>query len=260
MRRFSSVLTIACLGLAASGCSTTSPDAAAQNDPYETTNRAVFDANMKLDKAVMRPVAKFYVSAVPGFVRTGVHNALENLGKPVTLGNDILQGEVTRAGQTLGRLTVNSTLGFAGLVDVATHLGIPDHSEDFGQTLGAWGTGEGPYLMLPFMGPSNPRDLVGTAADYFSDPLLYAHYPYENLANDTRMGFGLLDKRAESLDTLDSVERTSLDFYATTRSLYRQYRKAEIANGALDDAPADDDDIPPDPDSQPPPAAPAQPH
>jgi phospholipid-binding lipoprotein MlaA len=220
------------LGIAASQAAAAAEDD--QNDPFERTNRTVFEMNARMDKAVARPVAKFYVSAVPKVVRTGLHNVLTNLGKPVTLGNDLLQGEGKRAGETLTRLVTNSTLGLGGLIDVATMAGVPDHAEDFGQTLGVWGAGEGPYLMLPLMGPSNPRDLTGDVADFFMDPLTYAHFDYENLAMDTRIGLGLLDLRASNLDTTDQIERTSLDFYATTRSLYRQYRKSEIANGNAD--------------------------
>lgn len=214
-----------------------------QNDPFEQTNRAVFDFNLRLDRNIAKPVAQAYVDYTPEFFRTGVHNFLRNVSKPVTLGNDLLQGNFTLAGQTLVRFVTNSTLGLAGLMDVASMADVPDHSNDFGITLGVWGTGEGAYLMLPLLGPSNPRDLTGKVADYFMDPLTYAHYNYENLANDLRMGFSILDIRAQALDGADQMERTSLDFYATTRSLYRQYRNAKVA-GTDPDAPGDD--IPPD--------------
>jgi phospholipid-binding lipoprotein MlaA len=216
-----------------------------QNDPFEKTNRAIFDMNIKLDKAVAKPAAKFYVDVTPGFARTGIHNVLTTLGKPVTLANDVLQGEGHRAGQTFTRMVTNATLGLGGLIDVATMAGVPDHDEDFGQTLAVWGFGEGPYLMLPFLGPSNPRDATGMAADYFIDPITYAHFNYENLANDLRMGFGIVDMRAANIDALDAVERSSIDYYATMRSLYRQHRKSEIANGAGSDDPGDDIDVPP---------------
>ena len=141
----SSLFAVAVLCVATAGCSSTSaPEALAQNDPYEPTNRAIFDFNTKLDNNFAKPVAKFYNHAVPGFARDGLHNFLTNLNKPITFGNDVLQGEGSRAGQTLGRFVVNSTLGVAGIFDVATMMGIPDHSEDFGQTLGVWGSGEGP--------------------------------------------------------------------------------------------------------------------
>ena len=228
----SSLFVVAVVSVLAAGCSTAEPEALAQNDPYEPTNRAVFEMNTKIDKAFAKPVAKFYNHAVPGFARDGVHNFLTNLDKPVTFGNDILQGEGSRAGETLERFTVNSTLGFAGIVDVATIIGIPDHSEDFGQTLGVWGAGEGSYLVLPFIGPDPPRDLTGDVVDIFMDPLTYIKFHGSDTWYAVRSGVGVLDMRARNVDTVDQIERSSIDFYATTRSLYRQYRNSEIRNGA----------------------------
>ena len=229
MKRVFAILFLA--GLAA-GCTTAKdPEAVAQNDPYEPTNRAIFDLNMKVDNAVAKPVAKFYNRAVPSFARTGLHNFLTNLDKPVTLGNDALQADGPRFGQTLGRLAVNSTLGVGGLVDVATMIGIPDHSEDFGQTLGTWGVGEGPYVVVPFMGPDPPRDMAGDVVDIFMDPLTYIKFHGSDTWYAVRSGASVLDLRARNVDSLEQIERTSIDFYATTRSLYRQYRNAEIRNG-----------------------------
>ncbi|MGB8602708.1 MAG: VacJ family lipoprotein [Rhizomicrobium sp.] len=250
MKRAGKYLAVTALCLSMCGSAWAASDAADQNDPLESVNRTMFDLNLRLDRNLAKPVAKAYVKVTPSLVRTGIHNFLQNIGKPVTLGNDLLQGNFTLAGQTVTRFVTNSTLGLAGLIDVASMADVPDHSNDFGVTLGVWGTGEGPYLMLPFMGPSNPRDMVGKAGDYFMDPLLYAHYNYENLANDLRMGFSILDIRVQALDGADQIERTSLDFYATTRSLYRQYRNAKIT-GADPDAPTDgappDGDTPDDP-------------
>ena len=228
----SSLFVVAVVSVLAAGCSTAEPEALAQNDPYEPTNRAVFEMNTKIDNAFAKPVAKFYNHAVPGFARDGVHNFLTNLDKPVTFGNDILQGEGGRAGETLERFTVNSTLGFAGIIDVATIIGIPDHSEDFGQTLGVWGVGEGSYLVLPFVGPDPPRDLTGDVADIFMDPMTYIRFHGSDTWSAVRGGVGVLDMRARNVDTVDQIERSSIDFYATTRSLYRQYRNSEIRNGA----------------------------
>ena len=242
MRHRSLFLTVAVLSVLTAGCSTSNPEALAQNDPYEQTNRAVFKMNKAIDNAVAKPVAKFYNHAVPVPVRDSIHNALTNLDKPVVFGNDILQGEGRRAGETLERFTLNSTLGVAGLFDVATVFGVPDHSEDFGQTLGVWGAGEGPYLMIPFMGPDPPRDLAGDVADIFMDPLTYIKFHGSDTWYAVRSGVGVLDLRARNVDTVDQIERTSIDFYATTRSLYRQYRNAEIRNGAP--APQDTPDTP----------------
>ena len=242
MRHRSLFLTVALLSVLTAGCSTSAPEALAQNDRYEQTNRAVFKMNMAVDNAVAKPVAKFYNHAVPVPVRDGIHNVLTNLDKPVTFGNDILQGEARRAGETLERFTLNSTLGVAGLFDVATRMGVPDHTEDFGQTLGVWGAGEGPYLMIPFMGPDPPRDLAGDVADIFMDPLTYIKFHGSDTWYAVRSGADVLDLRARNVETVDQIERTSIDFYATTRSLYRQYRNAEIRNGAP--APQDTPDTP----------------
>jgi phospholipid-binding lipoprotein MlaA len=238
------IFTIAIVAVLAAGCaSSKDPEAIAQNDPYESTNRAIFDLNTKLDKYFAKPVAQGYNYVVPQFARNGVHNFLVTLDKPVTFGNDLLQGEGTRAGQTFGRFTVNVALGIGGLIDVATMIGIPDHSEDFGQTLGVYGVGEGPYLVVPFMGPKPPRDIAGGVVDMFMDPTTYINFHGSDTWYAVRSGVSILDLRARNIDTLEQVERTSIDLYATTRSLYRQYRNSEIRNGAPDTSESDTPDF-----------------
>lgn len=235
---------LAILAVVAAGCTTSKdPEAIAQNDPYEQTNRAIFDVNMKIDKAVAKPIAKFYNHAVPQSARNGVHNFLTNLGKPVTFGNDLLQGEIERAGQTVYRFTVNTTLGVGGLVDVASMIGIPEHDEDFGQTLGTYGVGEGPYLVLPFMGPNPPRDLAGSVVDIFMDPTTYISFHGSDTWYAVRSGVSILDLRARNVDTLEQIERSSIDLYGSTRSLYRQYRNSEIKNGKPDTSDSDTPDF-----------------
>jgi phospholipid-binding lipoprotein MlaA len=231
MNRISTILAASLTAVSLAGCAT---DPSGQNDPYEHTNRSIFAFDQKLDHAVARPVAVFYNHAVPEFARDGIHNFLGNLDAPVTFGNDVLQGSPNRAGQTLGRIVINSTLGVGGLVDVAAKMGIPRHDEDFGQTLGVWGAGEGPYLVLPLAGPSNPRDLSGEVVDYFMDPWTYIKFNNSSLYMGIRAGVGIIDVRARNVDNLDQIERTSVDLYATTRSLYRQHRNSEIHNGAPD--------------------------
>jgi phospholipid-binding lipoprotein MlaA len=232
------------LAVLTAGCATSKdPEAIAQNDPYESTNRAISALNSRLDNAVAKPVGKFYNHAVPQFARNGVHNFLTNLNKPVTLGNDILQGEGQRAWETLERTVVNTAFGFGGFVDVATRVGIPEHSEDFGQTLGTWGAGEGPYLVLPFMGPSSPRDLAGDGVDIFIDPSTYIRFHGADTWYAVRSGVTVIDLRARNVDTLEQIERTSIDMYATTRSLYRQYRNSEIRNGKPDTSESDTPDF-----------------
>ena len=231
MNRYSLLVAAVLATASLAGCAT---DPSGQNDPYEKTNRSIFSFDQALDHAVARPVAVFYNHAVPEFARDGVHNFLTNLDAPVTFGNDVLQGSPDRAGQTLGRMVINSTIGLGGLVDVAAKMGIAPHEEDFGQTLGVWGVGEGPYLVVPLTGPSNPRDSVGTVVDYFMDPLTYMKWNNSTLYMGIRTGMGFVDLRARTVDNLDQIERTSVDLYATTRRLYRQHRNAEIRNGAPD--------------------------
>jgi phospholipid-binding lipoprotein MlaA len=233
--RLSLLLTLgACLVLCA--CATKDPASLAQNDPWEPGNRAVFAFDVKLDHAVATPVAKFYRSAVPELARDGIHNALTNLNAPVVLVNDSLQLDGDKAGDTLGRFMVNSTVGLAGLIDVATKLGIPYHDNDFGITLGKAGAAEGSYLVLPFAGPRPPRDLVGTGVDIGFDPLTYMSWNNSTLYMIIRNGLGVLDSRAASIDAVQTIERSSIDFYATTRSLYRQNRAAQIRGGKPDNS------------------------
>jgi phospholipid-binding lipoprotein MlaA len=229
---------LAALGasLLLSACATQNPEAIAQHDPWEPTNRAVFDFDVKLDHAIATPVAKFYRSAVPEPARDGIHNALTNLNSPVVFTNDVLQGEGDKATDTFGRFVINSTVGVAGLVDVAAKIGIPGHDNDFGITLGKAGAGEGNYLVLPLVGPKPPRDLIGTGVDIGFDPLTYMSWNDSTLYMIIRGGLGVLDERAANIDTVSQIERSSIDFYATTRSLYRQNRAAQINNGKAPDA------------------------
>ncbi len=222
------------------GCATPPPaddkEAVAEweqvNDPLEPFNRNVFAFNLAADTYAIKPAAQAYRAAVPKFGRDRIHNVLTNLNSPLTFANDLLQGEPDRAVQTLFRAMLNTSFGLLGYADVATEAGIPGHEEDFGQTLAVWGIGEGPFLMLPIFGPSNPRDTVGLVAEMFADPfdIAVANAGKEWISY-TRLGFTGLDKRESLLDTLDEIERTSLDYYASLRSLYRQHRASEIKNG-----------------------------
>lgn len=228
------LIPVVAAALLVSACAHTPGGTATDNDPYEATNRDIFAFNMTLDRAVARPVATFYVHAVPAPAREGVHNFLTNINLPVVFANDVLQGDVDRAGQSLGRITVNTTLGIGGLFDVASRMGIPGHDTDFGITLGTWGLGEGPYLMLPLLGPAPPRDLAGRVVDIFLDPVTYWNFR-EKIYYDIGLGtLGVVDLRAQNLGTLESIERSSVDYYATTRNLYLQYRAAQIRKGKPD--------------------------
>jgi phospholipid-binding lipoprotein MlaA len=230
--KLSRPLLILCIAAVLAGCATKDPEALAQNDPWEPTNRAIFNFDVKLDHFIAAPVAKSYNATVPQPVRESVHNALDNLHAPVVLVNDVLQGDGDKAVDTFGRFFVNSTVGLAGLIDVAAKVGIPGHENDFGITLGMAGAQEGSYLVLPLMGPKPPRDLVGTGVDIAFDPLTYITWNNSTLYTIVRAGLTVLDERAANIDSVVSIERSSIDFYASTRSLYRQYRNGEIQGGA----------------------------
>ncbi len=202
------------------------------NDPLEPMNRYFFELNYAADELLFKPLAGWYYVALPNFAQDGVRNVLRNVRSPVVLANDLFQGEGDRAGVTVGRFLVNSTMGLGGLFDVASRIGLDYHDEDFGQTLAVAGVGEGPYLMLPLLGPSNPRDAAGRVVDMLFDPLTYIGIfgGVDNIGLGAAVLDGL-DTRARNLKTLDEIRKGSLDYYATIRSLYRQRRNDEINNG-----------------------------
>lgn len=199
------------------------------HDPIESANRVVFDGNLFVDRTVVRPVARAYREQVPQRVRSSVGNFARNLGEPQTLVNDLLQANTTRAWNTTQRFVVNTTVGVAGLFDVAADLGLPHHNADFGQTLGVWGVGPGPVTQLPIMGHSNLRDTVGTVAGFFGDPLGYV--PGAGTVLAAGKGVGLMDMRARILPQTDALEASSVDFYAAVRSVREQQRAALVEEG-----------------------------
>jgi phospholipid-binding lipoprotein MlaA len=169
---------------------------------------------------------------VPEEGRDALRRALRNMKEPVIVINNVLQGELERAGIAAGRFTVNSTLGLGGLLEVAEKAGLPKETGDFGQTLFVWGMPEGPYLVLPLLGPSNPRDAVGMGADAYIDPFSYlASAKGLDEIQITRFVLGGIDQRAEVMDVLDELQKNSLDFYAQLRSLAQQRRAAELRRG-----------------------------
>jgi phospholipid-binding lipoprotein MlaA len=204
------------------------------NDPFEGGNRVMFDVNQVLDEVLLRPVAVAYRAVLPDFAQDGVRNFMNNLNSPVIFANDVLQGEGDRAGTTLLRFGINSTIGIGGLIDVAKELDLPYHDEDFGQTLGTWGAGEGPYFYFLVMGPSNVRDFTGFVVDRAFDPLTYVNWGDDELEYVPlgRTVLNVIDLRARNIETLDEIERASVDYYASIRSLYRQSRADAIRNGA----------------------------
>jgi phospholipid-binding lipoprotein MlaA len=210
------------------GESAAAEDTDSEHDPGEPVNRAIFKANVAADHAVMRPVAQAYVDHVPEGVQKGIHNVVQNLKEPAVAVNDMLQGNAKQAWQSVERLAVNSTVGVAGIFDVANQLGVPPHKADFGQTLAVWGVGEGPFVELPLLGPSNARDTVGTVVDLAMNPLTFVGGAPATYASIGTGGANVVDTRAQHLHDLDELERNSLDYYATLRSVYRQHREAAI--------------------------------
>lgn len=201
------------------------------NDPLEGVNRAIFEVNRTIDETLLKPAAIIYRGAVPAWGRERIDNMLSNLGEPVNFANALLQGDFDQAGTTFGRFVLNSTVGFFGMFDVADQgAGLEKRSEDFGQTLAVWGLGEGPYLMLPIFGPSNPRDATGLIVDFFIDPFGYV---FDNDVQNLRTGVSAVHTRSKYIEELETVEETSVDFYAALRNLYRQQREADIRNGEL---------------------------
>jgi phospholipid-binding lipoprotein MlaA len=221
-------------------CATPPRDPAARvefertNDPLEPMNRRIFAFNLFVDDKVGKPVARAYRDNIPKFARDRFRDFYDNFTSPVTFVNDVLQGQPGRAAETATRFWVNTLLGVAGFFDVAGQYGLKKHKEDFGQTLAVWGLKEGPYLMVPFIGPSNPRDLTGKVVDSFLNPISYGLSSAGVAWLEIVAGVvDKIDERAGLIEPMDELRRTSLDFYAAVRSLYRQNREAEIANGRV---------------------------
>jgi phospholipid-binding lipoprotein MlaA len=224
--------------VALSACATppTDPAARAQydanNDPLEPMNRQIFAFDMFVDQWVIKPVAQLYQNVMPDPGKDAIHNFLGNLHEPVIFANDVLQTEFKRAGWTAERFALNSTIGVGGVFDVAARWGVEQQSGDFGQTLAHYGVGEMFYLVLPLLGPSNPRDAVGMVADGYADPFSYLAYDYgADVATYARWGGEGLDERSQNLSNLDALQKNAIDLYAEIRSLYRQHRAAELRHG-----------------------------
>ena len=205
-------------------------------DCFEPLNRATFALNMGIDKVIFKPVAKAY-RVLPSPIRTGTSNALDNISNLITIPNNVLQAEFKMAGVNTGRFAINTTIGILGIFDVAEKMGFPDYEkEDYGQTLGVMGVGAGCYLVLPVLGPSTVRDTVGSFLNVMGgDPWYNAsvngnnEYLNKDVYIATRVMTGI-DFRAKNIDSLDNLEKNSMDFYASVRSLYLQDRQRKILN------------------------------
>jgi len=213
----------------------------AAGECFEGTSRAVFNFNLALDKAIFKPVAKGY-RAIPLPIRKSTGNFVGNLRSLLTLSNNVLQGDFSGAGNTLGRFAINSTAGILGVFDPATRLGLAKRGkEDFGQTLGVWGTETGCYFVLPVLGPTTVRDAFGKVGNVFLDPVYQVTHNTEvdgGIGNESYSehnyfiyrGAGSVDFRANNIESIDSLEKNSIDFYASVKSLYLQDRIKKISN------------------------------
>lgn len=236
MRGVLSVLTFAaCLGTPALA----SAQEAGVPDPWEGLNRDLFAVHETVDNAVLEPVARGYRAVTPSPVRKGVLNFLRNLRGPVILANDLLQGEIGRAGTTAARFGVNTTIGIGGVFDPATSMGLERHDEDFGQTLAVWGVDSGPYIFLPLLGPTTVRDGAGRIVDVAFDPLTWFEGDDIDTIRTTRTVVAGVAAREQVLETVDNIRRDAIDPYVTIRTSFGLLRESAIQNG-----PADVQDLP----------------
>lgn len=197
-------------------------------DPWEGVNRGFMKFTLAVDQAVIAPPVHAYRRYTPRVVQTAIRNVVYNLYEPRTFANDVLQARFEKAGETTVRFVANSTVGLGGMIDVAGKTGLPGHDSDFGQTLGRWGVGTGPYLFVPFYGPSDLRDGIGKLADTFGDPVSWTIGDLRTTFGQVRAGVDVAQARVDIDDTLEAVRRDTADPYATMRSGYAQNRAFKI--------------------------------
>jgi phospholipid-binding lipoprotein MlaA len=199
------------------------------SDPLEPVNRGVFAVNNALDKVLFDPICRVYNALLPDFARAGVHNFMRNLSSPILVGNELLQGDVRQAGVSTARFVINTTAGIGGLMDPAASVGLQYRDADFGQTLGVWGVGSGPYLVIPVLGPSSLRDAAGTAVDSYADPVrFWAYNTHHRWVYYTKVGVDFVDQRSRIMKPMNDLRNNSLDYYAAVRSAYAQERRAMV--------------------------------
>ncbi len=203
-------------------------------DPWEGFNRKSYAFSQWLDRVAIRPGAMFYKRVVPSPIRTGLHNAFQNLGEPLVAVNDAIQFRPTDFARTSGRFVVNSTVGLAGLVDVMAHEGVPHHDNGFGLTLGRLGVKPGPYIYVPVLGPTTLRDGLGQGVDVALNPFTWINYPHRTGVGISTAIVGGLDLRANVDDDLQRLKAMSTDDYATLRSFYLQNRQSQVKGGVVD--------------------------
>ena len=236
MRRFRMIGLLA-LVLLAGGCAgpqaTQDADATTVSDPLEGMNRFFFNINQRLDRNAGKPAATAYKETVPQTVRSGLHNMLANLGGPVTVANDLLEAQFENAGIAAGRFVVNTTIGLAGIFDVATDWGMPARDRDFGETLGTYGVPTGPYLVLPLRGSTDVRDFAGNYLDGYATPLHFVRYSGNHYVGWMKSTLGSMDNRSANIVTYEDIERFSVDYYATMRTLYLERRARLVEDRAV---------------------------
>ena len=217
-------LPVLCAATLLSGCASTANN---PNDPFEGFNRAMFAVNEGLD-VVIKPVAQGYDYVAPQPVKAGIGNFFGNLWDVLTALNNLLQGKGGDGISDIGRVLVNTTIGIGGVFDVASEMGLEKHSEDFGQTLGKWGVGEGPFFYWPIIGPRTTRDTVGWAVDSYADPVWHV----DDVAwRNSLVGVRYIDMRASLLPTDKIVEEAAFDKYSYVRDAYLQYRRSAVRDG-----------------------------
>ena len=233
MRKIKKKLNFLCITflsvLLLAGCQTISGNSLDfENDPLEPMNRTIFSFNETMETAIIKPVAKGYRWAVPSFFRDIITNVFATLKQPAYLTNSLLQGELKDAGWVLVRTATNLSFGFFGMFDVATDMDIPAPDYDFGQTLAKWGWKEGgPYLVLPLLGPSNPRDAIGMGVDGLTDIVQWRIHDEHALVLSA-LGVNALNKYERGMDLLENLKNSSTDYYATLRTMYKQNRQKKI--------------------------------
>lgn len=237
---------VALLSLLIAGCASAprNPD---PRDPWEGFNRVSYKVTDAVDRAVLKPTAKGYRKVTPQFVETGVSNFFSNLNQPTVIVNDLLQAKFRPALNDTGRFLLNSTLGLGGLLDPASAAGLDRNDEDFGQTLGKWGVPSGPYLWIPFLGPSTGRDAVGQGVDAFMDPVNYVE---RDRIRYSLTALDVVDSRARQLDLEDTLA-SAYDRYAFIRNAYLQQREYQVKDGDVPPPPIDDEPLEdPEPDAK----------
>ena len=234
-RQKAPVLMALMAGFMLSACATAGNGPDSVYDPIEPVNREIFAFNDAVDEAVLEPVSEVYRDTMPEAIRTGIGNILRNLRTPIIVGNQILQGDFEGAGNAIVRFVTNTLGGLGGFLDPAAENGFEFEDEDFGQTLAVWGIGDGPYLVLPLLGPSNLRDTVGFVVDSIADPIgIFAdnqHVGAEFTISETSAG--ALTARTEALEPVREIKASSVDYYASLRNLYNQRRDSLINDGAV---------------------------